>query len=129
MQNIRTIAELKNSIKLIDTERDIQERLLKEQFQITYESLKPIYLLKSTIDEVTSSPFLIDKILGTTIGIATGYLSRKAFVGASGNIVRKLIGSVLQFGVTNLVAQHADSIKSFGKVILQYVSSRKETKI
>jgi len=125
MQNIRTIAELKNSIKLIDTERDIQERLLKEQFQVTYESLKPIYLLKSTIDEVTSFPFFIDKILGTTIGIATGYLSRKAFVGSSGNIVRKLIGSVLQFGVANLVAKHADTIKSFGNIIIQFLPSKK----
>jgi len=48
--------------------------------------LKPVNLLKSTLKDITSSPYLIDNILGTTIDLATGYLSKKLVVRASGNI-------------------------------------------
>jgi hypothetical protein len=58
--------------------------------------------------------------VGTAMGIASGFLTNTIFVGASGNLVRKLLGSVLQFGVTNVVAQHPDTIKSYGQMILQF---------
>jgi hypothetical protein len=60
------------------------------------------------------------------LGLATGYLSRKIVVGASGNIFRKLLGSILQFGVTNIVAQHPDVIKSIGQFIFQHIFRKKE---
>ena len=77
-------------------------------------------LLKGTLKDIISSPYLIDNILGTTIGLATGYLSKKIVIGASGNIFRKLFGSAMQFGVTNVVAQHPDTIKSLGQAILHF---------
>ena len=72
------------------------------------------------------SPNLIDNIVGTAMGIASGFLTNKIFVGASGSLVRKLLGSVLQFGVTNAVAQHPDTIKSYGQMILQYFLRKRE---
>jgi hypothetical protein len=55
--------------------------------------------------------------ISTTLGLAGGYLSKKIVVGASHNIFRKLFGSLLEFGITNVVAQHPDSIKSAGQFI------------
>ena len=126
MQNITSTAELKNAIQLLEAEQAVKGQLLKEQFYLTYESLKPVNLLKSTLKDIASSPYLIDNILGTAMGLATGYLSKKIVVGASGNIFRKLFGSVLQFGVTNVVAQHPDAIKSFGQFIFQHIFRKKE---
>ena len=108
---------LKNEIQLLEVEKAFQEQLLKEQFYATYENLKPVNLLRSTLSDVASSPFLIDHILSTAVGLATGYLSKKVVVGASGNIFRKLLGFMMQVGVTNTVAQHPDSIRS----ICQYI--------
>jgi hypothetical protein len=128
MQNISSIEELRNAIQLLEVEQDVKGRLLKEQFYVVYESLKPINLLKSTLKDLSSSPYLIENILGSAVGLATGYASKKIVVGASAGILRKLLGSILQFGVTNLVAQHPDAIKSISQYIIQHVFTKKKKK-
>ena len=126
MQNITTISELKIAIQLLESEQAVKEKLLKEQFLLTYDSLRPVNLIKGTIKDIVTSPDLLENILGSTIGLATGYLSKKIVVGASGNKFKKLMGSVLQFGVTNLVAQHPDPIKLFSRIILKHIFRKKE---
>lgn len=125
MQNINSTAELKYAIELLEVEHVLKGRLLKEQFYLTYESLKPINVLKRTLKELTSSAYLIDNIPGTIMGLASGYLSKKLFTGGSANIFRKLLGSLLQFGVTNVVAKNSESIKSTGLTIFQHFLQKK----
>jgi hypothetical protein len=127
MQNITSSAELKNAIQLLEIEQASNRQLLKEQLNITYESLKPINIIRKTLRDITSSQDLTDNILGTASGLASGYLSRKIFIGTSGNLIRKLVGSILQFGVTTIVSQHPDVIRSFGKSIIQYLFRKRET--
>lgn len=126
MQNITPTDELKNAIQLLEVEQAAKWQLLKEQFHLTYESLKPVNLLRSTVNDIASSPYLINNIVGNAVGLATGYLSKKIVIGASGNIFRKLFGFVLQFGVANFIAQRPDAIKSIGQFILQHVFRKKE---
>jgi len=98
---------------------------LKDQLFLTYESLKPVNLIKQTLKEISSSPYLIDNISGSAMGLLSGFLSRKIFVGTSGNLIKKLIGSVLQFGITNIVAQNSDVIKSVGQTVLHHFFRKK----
>jgi len=126
MENITSTAGLKNAIQLLEAEQVFKGQLLKEQFYLTCEGLKPFNLLKSTLNNVVSSPYLIDNILGAAIGLATGYLSKKIVVGASGKIFTKLFGSILRLGVTNVVVQHSGSIKSFGQFIFQHIFHKKK---
>jgi len=126
MQNITSSAALKDAIQLMEVEQSIQAQLLKDQFLLTVDSMRPVNVLRSTLHDISSSPKLIDNILGLTMGITSGFLTNKIFVGASGNLLRKLLGSVLQFGVTNAVAQHPDTIKSYGQMIMQYFLRRRE---
>ena len=63
MQNINYTEELKKSIEVLEVEQDLSRYLLKEQFNTTYERLKPVNLLKNTLNEVISSPNLIDNII------------------------------------------------------------------
>jgi hypothetical protein len=127
MENITSTTGLKKAIELLEAEQAVKLQRLKEQFYPAYESLKPLSLLKNTLKDIRSSPYLIDNIIGTALGLATGYLSRKMFVGASTKRVRKLIGSILQFGITNVVAQHAESIKSYGRYFFQHIFSKEES--
>jgi hypothetical protein len=127
MQNITTTVSLKSAIQLLEAEQALKGQQLKEQFYIAYESLKPVNLVKHALQDISSSPYLIDNILSTAVGIASGFLTNKIFIGRSGNIVRSLLGSILQFGVTNAVAQHPETIKSLGQVIMQYFIRRKGT--
>lgn len=126
MQNITTYKELKEAIRLLEIEQSVTGQLFKEQFLVTLDGLKPIRLIESTLKDIVSSPYISNNVLGTTLGLATGYLSRKIVVGKSGNIFRKLFGSFLQLGVTNIIAQHPQAIKSFGVYIIDQVFSKKE---
>ena len=127
MENITSSAGLKNSIQLLIIEQAILGQQLKEQFFITYESFKPANLLRNALREAISSPHLINDILGTAVGLATGFVSKKIVIGASGNLIRRLLGSITQLGVTTVVAQHPDTIKSIGQFIFQHIFRNKKT--
>jgi hypothetical protein len=128
MESITTAAGLKKAIQLLEAEQAIKGQLLKEQCYLTFGSLKPLNLLRSTLNDVTSSPYLIENMLGAVMGLATGYFTKKIVVGSSVNIVRKLLGSVMQFGITNLVARHPNAVKSFSQSVFQYIFRKKERK-
>ena len=121
MENISCAAELKLAISEKQFELEVQGQLLKEEFFNVYESLKPVSLIKSTLAEITSSPYLIDNMLGAVMGMLSGYVSKKIAVGTSHNLFRKIMGIVLQFGVTNLVAQHPEQLKNFGQMIIEKI--------
>lgn len=129
MENITSTAELKNAIQILEVEQAIQGQLLKEQFYHLSESLKPVNILKNTFSDITSSPYLIDNILGTALGLATGFLTKKLVVGVPINLVRKLFGSILQFGVTKMVAQHPDAIISIGQFVYQHILRKKRNEL
>jgi hypothetical protein len=78
------------------------------------------------LKDIASSPHLINNVLGATIGLATGYVSKKIVVGASHNLFRKIMGSALQIGVANIVAQHPEAIKSLGQFIGQHILRKKK---
>jgi len=126
MQNITSTADLKKAIQQLEVEHAYNKQLLKEQFNIVSESLRPLNILKGTLKDISTEPHLINNVLGTATGIATGYLTKKIIVRGSGNIFRKLIGSALQIGVTNVVAQHPETIKSIGRFIFQYFLHKRE---
>ena len=128
MQKINYTEDLKKSVQLLEAEQRISLYLLKDQLHLTYESLKPINLIKNSLSKVIKSPLLVDDILSTIAGLATGYVSKKIVVGTSGNIIRKSIGSILQFAITNIVAQNPDTVKSIGQSIIHNIFHKRESK-
>jgi len=125
MQSITSIAELKNAIQSLKIEQADKERLLKEQFYRTVESFKPANLIANTLNDIEKSPFLIENILGAGLGLVSGFYSNKLIFNPGGNKFKKLLGIVLQFGVTNLVARNQGTIRSFGQVIFKHLTRRK----
>lgn len=126
MQNITSTAGLKDAIQLLEVEQTSNRQLLKEQFHLTYESFKPVNLLRNTLENIGSSPNLVDNITGNALGLASGYLIKKIVVGSSGNMFRKLLGIMLQVGVSNVVIQHPDAMKLFGRFLFQRILHKKE---
>ena len=127
MENISSPEELKIAIQILETEQAAILLQMKEQFFFMYESLKPVNLIENTLKEISSSPYLVNNLLGAVMGLVTGYLSKKAVIRQSDGKLRKLLGYILQFGVTNLVAQNPETIKSFGQYIFQYIFRKKGT--
>jgi hypothetical protein len=128
MENISCAAELKIAIQKLEFQHSLQGKLLQEDFFIAYDSLKPVNLIKNTLSEITSSPYLIDNMLAAVTGMISGYVSKKITVGVSHSLFRKIMGSVLQFGVTNLVVQNPDTLKTIGNWIIQQLFHRNEDK-
>jgi hypothetical protein len=124
MRNSTSYSRLQDSIQLLEEEQIIKRQLLMEQLTISYESLKPLNLLQAAIRDISSTPELGNNVLGSALGLASGFLSKKIFIGTSGN----LLGSFVQLGVTNIVAKHPEAIKNFGQYIIEHFLSRKETK-
>ena len=109
---------LKESIRLLEIKQEEEGKILKEQLRITYESLKPVNLIKSSLKEITSSVEVKNDLFGAIMSILSGYLTKRMVVGSESNVFMKLIGALLQFGVTGLIAKNADTIREFFSVII-----------
>lgn len=110
--------ELNEAIFLLENKRADELILLKEQLHLVHETLKPINIIKRTFHEVTTSPEIKNNFINNTIGLVTGYLTKKVIFGGSHNPLKKLFGAFLQFAVTNIISKHSDGIKSVGENIL-----------
>jgi hypothetical protein len=125
MQKVTSVAELKDAIQLLELEQADKENLLKEHLHTTFESFKPANLIARALNDINKSPYLIENILGAGVGLVTGFYSNKLIFNPRGSKLKKLIGVILQFGVTNLVARNQGTIKSFGQVIFKHLANRK----
>ncbi|MEI8046781.1 MAG: hypothetical protein WCI92_05330 [Bacteroidota bacterium] len=131
MQTIITETDLRNAILALESRQAEESFLLKEQFLVTVESIKPVNLIKNIFREAAESPDLQDNIINSTIGLSTGYLSKLLFQSISGSPVKKILGTAIMFGIKNLVAQNPETVKSWGKSVFHLIKNLlgdKETK-
>jgi hypothetical protein len=127
MQSITSTAELKEAIRSLQEKQTFQGLVLKEEFFTVVESLKPINIIKSTFNQVSSSHDLVGNLLSTTVGLAAGYISNKTLVGSSANLLKKLFGTVFQFGITTLIARNPEAVKSLGHTLLHRMLNKKNS--
>ena len=124
MQKINSAAALREAIVQLEIAHTEEGKILKQQFHLAYESIKPINLIKNAFKETVESPDLKDNILNTSVGLAAGYVSKLLFVNVSHSPIRKLLGIALQFGITKLVAKNPEAVKSMGKVLLNIIKKK-----
>ncbi len=105
MKGIKTGEELKAKIAELEKKKDIEEAAIKYEFKETYETYKPANILKNTLSEVSASPTFKHNLLNVVLGLGAGYLSKKLVVGRSAGLLKRVVGTALQFGVTSLVAK------------------------
>lgn len=102
--------------------------LLKEQFHITYQSLKPVNIIKNAFHDMTASPDVRNDLVSNAIGLGAGFLSKKVLVGSSHNPIKKILGNVTQFAVANLVAKYGGGIAAVGSNLLKSFSNTNKKK-
>jgi len=96
--------------------QDVEEQLLKEQINLTFVSFKPVNLIKS-FTKAVASPDIITNILSTTIGLAAGFFSTRILTKTPGSLMKKVIGSLLLFGVTKIISRKPGAAKTVGQPI------------
>lgn len=122
MQKINSGADLKAAILQLESNQAEEGKILKEQFHLAYESIKPINLLKNVFNEIVDSQDLKNKVLNAAVGLGAGFISKKLFEGVSHGPLRKLLGTALMFGITNVVTKNPEIVKSLGNRVLEMFS-------
>jgi len=125
MEKIQSIKELRDAIVQLESKQLEDKRLLKEQFVSTYESLRPVNLIKNLIKDLIASPDLKQQIASTLLGLAAGYFTKKVAIGSSHNPLRKILGSFLQMGVANVVTKKSGGIKSILGMVRNFFGKKR----
>ncbi|MEO8413806.1 MAG: hypothetical protein ABI472_09110 [Ginsengibacter sp.] len=108
LEKIANTSELGVAIKRLERKRMLLEEDLKDEVHVIMESLKPTNILRHTIHEVQESTELKHNLLKVALGLGAGYFSRKLVIGKSAGILKKALGTALQYGITNFVAKKSD---------------------
>lgn len=116
---------LQERIAFLKDRESREMAMLKEQVLGTYESMKPVNILKNTLKDFAAQPELKNDIFDGVAGIATGYLSKKLLVGTSNNPLKKIAGMLFQVAITALVAKNSSKIKAVGEVLLKHLFNLK----
>lgn len=108
LEMIANTTDLSTAIKRLERRRSVMEEGLKDDFHTLLEDFRPKNILKNTLDEVQESTQLKHNLLKVAVGLGAGYFSRKMVVGKSAGLIKKALGTALQYGITNFVAKKND---------------------
>ena len=129
MGKISSVSELKNAIEYLKGEQLIKGRIVREHFYLVYDSFKPVNLLAGSLNDIARSPLLVENIIGIGMGLVTGTMTKSIFIGDSGSKIKKIVGTILQYGITNFVANNTGFLKAVGESLIKNLAGRKATKI
>jgi hypothetical protein len=118
--------KLRESILLLEAKQAKEGEELKVQFKATYESLKLVNIVKSSIKELTESVEIKTSLFESIMSVLSGYVTNKLMVSKKSNIFVRIMGLVVQFGVTNLVAKNAEVIREYIAALIDKLTHPKE---
>lgn len=101
--------KLDRAIAELELQRTLKFLELKQQLNLTYESIKPINILKQSLVDFKESTDVKSNLFQSVISIAGGYFSKKLLVGKSHSTFKKIVGYIVQYGVTNFISKKVDS--------------------
>lgn len=124
MKPIINSADLKILIQQLEQQQAVDLAQLKEVYDKTCDSLKPINIIKSTFKQAVNVPDLKTGIINTAIGLTTGILAKKIVFGKTINPLSKMAGVLLEVFVADKTTRNADEIKSIGSRIMNKLFNR-----
>lgn len=118
MEKVTTTEELKAAIARLEYKQKEQWEGFKDNLEVAFDSLKPINLLRSTYRDFLNTPHMAENIIGTTLGLVTGFTTKKLIVRKSGNIIRNFAGGLAQMLITNFMSRYSGNLKSIGSGLI-----------
>lgn len=115
--HIHTAEDLELAIIELEKRKVVQQSILVSQFHETYESLKPLNLLKSAFHKVTEAGDTRSGILKAAGGIGVGLLTKKLLIGKTTSVVGSLLSNALRLTASNTVMNNTDKLKAYGIAI------------
>lgn len=113
MKQLKATKELELAIELLEIKRTQEKVELTKELFSTFESLKPINLLKQTLKEIVSSSEIKKDLSSIAIGMITGYIAKKVAIGNTHNPFKQVAGIALEMLVATEATENSGSIKTF----------------
>ncbi len=126
METINSTSNLSEAIQELEARQAEEGKMLKEQVNLAYENIKPINLIKNTFKEALASQDLRADIINLSLGLITGYVSKRVFSGLEDSPLKKLLGTSLQFGITLFIVNNPGTIQAIGDGIAKFISGDQE---
>lgn len=101
---VSSSAELKQRIADLEAKRTRQRAEIADNFKEIVESVKPRNLVRAGLQSISETPALRQNLINATISLASGWLARKLAVPKADTVVRRAVGSAVQYGVSHLIA-------------------------
>ena len=97
MRTNNEMEELLQKIALLKEKKELELELLKVQYEITRENLKPINIIKNSFFEKILTTNIKGNLINMGLGLTTEYLINKIETKPSNNKIIKIINSALKF--------------------------------
>jgi hypothetical protein len=124
--DINSRKDLATAIELLEDEVEEQSRLLAGQAAVIYDGFRPVNIARELVKEVVTSDEFRSNLLTAVIGITTGYVAKKLFVRGKRNMLKKLAGNFLQYGIANVIVNPERILKSIVLPVLEFFSNPDE---
>ncbi|RZJ30613.1 MAG: hypothetical protein EOO48_04480 [Flavobacterium sp.] len=121
MGAITDITSLKAQIAVLEQKREAEKDAVTDEAKAFLVSLKPVNLLKGLFRSVNESPDLKSDILHGLVGLGTGFLTNKLLLGKMHGPLKKVLGMLLQVGITKAAVTYPETIKNKGLTLLANV--------
>ena len=99
--------KIKHLIGALEYQQNLELIALKTQFKNTYDSFKPVNILKNSLLEIKNAPEIKQHLASTVLGISGGFIMKQLVVLTSTNPAMKVVGTVLQYVVGNLISKYS----------------------
>ncbi|WP_264529452.1 hypothetical protein [Flavobacterium sp. N502540] len=109
METIYTLDSLDRKIQLLETQQNAEWCAIKDEIDDIKEHLKPLNLIRSTVEEINETVGFKSDLAQSAISIGIGYLAKRFVVGKSTSTFKNIFGSLLQLFVTNVVSKPRSS--------------------
>lgn len=105
MKTINQKAVLMERIVALQSKQTQDFEALKNQYQVTIDSFKPLNLIKNSILDVATTPNLKSYLISGAIGLGSDYLSKTFLNENDKNPIKRVIGKVVRFALKNIVGK------------------------
>ncbi|MBK6967511.1 MAG: hypothetical protein IPH20_27345 [Bacteroidales bacterium] len=128
MEKVETLAGLKATIEALEARQEEQSMQLRYQADLSYESLKPVNLIKSVFSNSSAPSSRSGNLLSNSVGLSAGYIAKIVIEGAMKRPLSRLVGNAVMFGIQTIIAKNPNTIRNIGTGLFSLLRrSRKET--
>ena len=119
--------ELNKAIIALQEKRINELESFQEHLLVSQDGVDPNHISKiTTIKEVNPSSGIKNDVLGFVIGVGSGFVFKKLFVGKSKHPIKRMLGTAIHFAMANVVSRHSDGIITAGENLLNRIFKRRK---